>query len=155
MNKKANFFGILLSLLMFVSLFALFTAKPETTGLVVKEIQQTKEDIVVIKANEISQFCVGNIPNSRCSNTKPLYCDNGNLIYNCVECGCNEGMSCSDFGVCEILQKCADGSLYGECGFLKGKFCQEGKLIDFCDLCGCDEGEVCTNNKCVREKQNT
>ena len=150
MNKQANFFGILLTLLMFVSLFALFTAEPVTTGLVVKEIQQTKEDIVVIETYEENQFCVGNIPNDRCSNTKPLYCDNGNLIYNCYECGCDKGMGCGEHGFCETLQKCADGSFYGECSFLKGKFCQDGTLIHNCELCGCDEGEICTNNKCIR-----
>lgn len=147
-NKKSNYYGLLLVLVMFVSVLALFTSNPETTGFVVKEIQQYKGNIVV---NDIGNSCVGNIPHDSCSSTKPLYCDDGNLIYKCTECGCNEGETCTEFGTCAALERCADGSIYGECSFLNGKFCDGGNLVFNCNLCGCDEGYACSDNKCVRE----
>lgn len=150
LNKRGNFYGVLLALLMFVSLLALFTSKPEATGFVVKEVEQFKEDIIV-NENTIAEFCPDNTQNGKCSVTKPLICDNGNLFYDCYKCGCNAGMTCSDFGICEPMQKCADGSIYGECAFLKGKFCQEGSLVDNCELCGCEEGRVCRNSKCLSQ----
>jgi len=148
MNKRGNFYGVLLSLLMFVTLIALFTSEPEITGQVIKETQQEKT--IALETTQEQQFCSGGIQHGSCSNTKPLFCDNGNLVYNCYECGCNEGKTCGSFGVCEQLQKCADGSFYGECSFLKGKFCQDGTLINNCELCGCNEGKVCSNKKCVK-----
>ena len=151
LNKRGNFFGILLAFLMFVSLAALFTSNPQTTGFVVKEAQQYKQDIVVSQNNNAVQFCSDDTPDGKCSATKPLFCNNGNLYYDCYKCGCTAGETCSDFGVCEPMQKCADGSVYGECSFLKGKLCQEGSLIDNCSLCGCEEGKVCSNSKCVSQ----
>ena len=154
-NKRGNFLGILLALLMFVSLAALFTSNPKTTGFVVNEAQQYKGDIVVNENsnanNNVIESCPDNTQNGKCSNAKPLLCNNGNLYYDCYKCGCNQGETCSDFGICEQIQKCADGSIYGECAFLKGKFCQDGTLVDNCNLCGCEEGKVCSNNRCVSQ----
>lgn len=152
-NKKSNFYGILLAALMFVSIVALFTSEPKTTGFVVKETQQYKENIVVNDNNgnnNIGNSCVGDIPHDSCSNTKPLFCGNGNLVYNCAKCGCNENFYCTEFGTCATLERCADGSIYGECSFLNGKFCDDGNLVFNCNLCGCNEGYVCSGNKCVR-----
>lgn len=145
-NKKSNFYGTLLAFLMFFTLIALFTSEPEITGFVVKETEQSKADINV---NEKRNNCVADIQHGSCSNTKPLYCDDGSLTYNCFECGCDEGLSCGEFGVCEELEKCADGSFYGECSFLNGKFCQDGTLVNNCELCGCNEGYACSNGKCI------
>src|SRR3989338_5796719 len=112
LNKRGNFYGVLLTLLMFVSLLALFTSKPETTGFVVQEIEQSKEDIVVNDNSNLNdnivEFCSDSTLNGQCSNTKPLFCDNGNLFYDCYKCGCNAGETCGDFGICEPIQKCAD-----------------------------------------------
>lgn len=154
LNKRGNFYGVLLALIMFVSLLALFTSEPKTTGFVVQETEQSKGDIVVNDNNiesNIAEFCYDGTLNGKCSGTKPLICDNGNLYYDCYKCGCNAGETCGDFGICEPIQKCADGSIYGECSFLKGKFCSDGNLIDDCGLCGCDEGEICQNNRCVSQ----
>lgn len=152
MLKKANFHGILLLLLMFVVVIGLLTSNPQPTGFVVKEIQQYKEDIVVTKNEEKAQSCIGNIPQGKCSNTKPLYCKEGNLVYNCYECGCSQGQTCGEHGICNEIKKCADGSIHGECStLLNGKFCDEGKLTLYCDLCGCREGYSCEDNKCIRE----
>ena len=138
-KKRANFYGILLSLLMVISILALFNAKPQITGAAVTEIEKRNEG------------CIGGIPLDTCSNTKPLYCVDGQLRYNCYECGCNSGESCSDHGFCEILDKCADGSFYGECSTLiQGSFCDSGNIIKKCSLCGCGSGEVCEKDKCVK-----
>ena len=158
MNKKSNFYGILPALLMFVSVIALFASKPETTGFAVKEAKNNdlieannQDNIRINENNNIGNSCIGDIQHGSCSNTMPLYCNNGNLIYKCTECGCSEGETCTEFGTCAALERCADGSIYGECSFLNGKFCQEGKLVFDCSLCGCDEGYACSDNKCVRE----
>src|SRR3989338_5591256 len=143
-NKKGNFAGVLFTLLMLVAIFALLTSEPKTTGFAVLE----KETKGIPK--QINSFCAGNIAEGKCSNTKPLFCNNGDLTYNCYECGCNQGETCGQFGVCEKIEKCTDGSIYGECSFLKGKFCNEGTLVDYCELCGCDEGKVCNSGKCVQ-----
>jgi len=148
-NKRGNFFGILLALLMLASFAALLTSEPEITGFSV--VNTKSENLIAVKSANENQFCIGNLQQGTCSRTKPLFCNNGDLIYNCDECGCNEGFSCGDFGVCESLQKCADGSFYGECSFLNGKFCQDGSLINNCQLCGCNEGETCSNNKCTKQ----
>ena len=155
-NKKSNYYGLLLVLVMFVSVLALFTSNPETTGFVVREQDNLAEisnqnNIEINENNNIGNSCVGNIPHDSCSNTKPLYCDDGSLIYKCTECGCNEGETCTEFGTCAALERCADGSIYGECSFLNGKFCDNGNLVFNCNLCGCDEGYSCSDNKCVRE----
>lgn len=150
LKRRGNFYGILLLLLMFVVVLGLFTSNPQTTGFVVKETKQYKSDIVMSEIKEKND-CVGNIPHVTCSNTQPLYCDDGNLIYNCYECGCNEGQTCGEHGFCNEIQKCADGSIYGECSFLNGKFCQEGKLINYCELCGCKGGYICNDGKCIRQ----
>ena len=155
LNKKSNFYGVLLAALMFVSLLALFTSEPKTTGFVVNEQDNLAEinnqdDIEFNENDNIGNSCVGDVPHDSCSNTKPLYCDNGNLIYKCTECGCNEGETCTEFGTCAKIEKCVDGSIYGECSFLNGKFCDDGNLVFNCNLCGCNEGYVCKDNKCVR-----
>tara|TARA_Y100000294_G_C8561911_1_gene339400 strand:+ start:523 stop:1341 length:819 start_codon:yes stop_codon:yes gene_type:complete len=105
---------------------------------------------VEIGAGEVAK-CSDNTPYGECSIEKPAYCDNGKLVDNCFECGCEQGEMCGEGGICEPIQKCADGSIYGECSFLNGKFCQDGRLIANCEMCGCDEGEFCSNGKCSKE----
>ncbi|MCX6822034.1 MAG: C25 family cysteine peptidase [Candidatus Aenigmarchaeota archaeon] len=38
----------------------------------------------------------------RCSINKPKFCDNGNLIDKCMECGCSNGYDCQTNGICSI-----------------------------------------------------
>jgi len=95
--------------------------------------------------------CADGTVHGKCSTEKTKYCDNGKLIDNCFECGCEQGFTCAEGGVCEQIRKCADGSIYGECSFLKPKYCENGKLVDSCELCGCDQGEVCSEGKCLKE----
>ena len=146
MDKKANLLGGLLAILLFVSLGALFFAKPSSTGFVVEEAQMQR----ATEPDYVPQSCFGNVAHGSCIETKPLYCNDGVFVYNCFACGCNKGEQCSQYGVCEPVEECVDGSLIGECStILNGKFCEEGSLIDFCELCGCDDGSTCQNNKCV------
>ena len=53
-----------------------------------------------------SSFCAGpdneNISFGQCSSTKPLYCDNGNLINQCSSCGCSSGQQCQSDGSCKV-----------------------------------------------------
>ena len=145
-NKRGNFHGTLLVILMFIAIFALFTAKPETTGFVVQEISNSELN----SNDDLGLSCAGKIGHGICSQTKPLFCDDGNLVYNCFECGCGEGETCTEFGTCGEIEKCADGSIYGECSTgLKGNFCNDGELKPNCELCGCEADELCNDNKCV------
>ena len=150
--KNVTFHGFFFFILMSFTIGVILFSEPKTTGFVIKE---PENDIARLnyQTEEYGLLCVGNIPHGECSNTKPLYCDSGQLRYNCYECGCDEGQSCGDFGVCETLEKCADGSFYGECSTgLKGSFCDEGSLIPNCNLCGCEESEICSNNRCVKQQ---
>lgn len=143
--KNITIHGFFFFVLMAFTISVILFSEPETTGFVVME-----EDNAIILDETSGMDCVGSIPSGSCSDTKPLYCADGQLRYNCFKCGCNEGESCSDFGVCETLEKCADGSFYGECSTgLKGSFCDEGALIPNCQLCGCEEDETCAGNRCV------
>lgn len=45
-----------------------------------------------------------------CSEIKPLYCLQGNLINNCVECGCGKGYGCRTDGICVIFPADVDGN---------------------------------------------
>src|SRR3989338_2535300 len=149
--KKFDFNGILLATVMFVSIIALFTSNPETTGFVVKEsgnrylIEANNQ--ADAENNNIGLSCSGSIVHNTCSNSKPLFCENGQLVYNRYKCGCDLDETCSDYGICEPIKKCADGSIYGECSFLNGKFCDEGKLVFNCNLCGCGFGSICSDNR--------
>ncbi len=48
----------------------------------------------------IPQSCLDNTPDNQCSSTKPLYCDNGDLINNCNVCGCDPSHFCNADGSC-------------------------------------------------------
>jgi len=146
---SSKFHGTLLLASLFAIMFGLLTSGNEPTGFAIKEIETQN---IIQEENKIKSSCIGNIQHESCSFTKPLYCDDGSLVYNCYECGCNEGETCGEQGVCNEIKKCADGSFYGECStLLNGKFCDEGNLIPYCDLCSCKEGYTCEDNKCVRQ----
>ncbi len=44
--------------------------------------------------------CPDGTAHGQCSTTKPKYCDNGNLINKCNECGCNNSYNCQTDGSC-------------------------------------------------------
>ncbi|RLI99537.1 MAG: hypothetical protein DRP03_03215, partial [Candidatus Aenigmatarchaeota archaeon] len=45
--------------------------------------------------------CEDGTPYGQCSQTKPLYCQDGKLIDNCQQCGCEEGEACQPDGTCK------------------------------------------------------
>ena len=68
--------------------------------------------------------CSDGTPRNTCSSTKPKYCDsNGNLINDCIDCGCFAGQDCQSDGSCN-----AQCSLGGECTSYGGTCCQGGNL---------------------------
>lgn len=92
--------------------------------------------------------CSDNTPWEHCSTTKPLFCDSGELTYDCTICGCSEGRICSsETGGCEtpetVLDECQDGTLYGECSVNKPLFCDYGILVYDCGVCGCSDSYEC------------
>ena len=126
-NKRGNFYGILLLLLMFVTVLSLFTADPVATGFAVKTTK-----------------CFEGTSSGECSPVKPKYCDNGALKPDCERCGCREDEVCQNDGNC--LQKCSDGTLYGSCSENKPLLCHTGTLLENCFECGCFPGQTCLNN---------
>jgi len=48
-----------------------------------------------------AQTCSDGTAYGSCSSTKPLYCNNGNLVNNCQQCGCPIGYSCQGDGSCK------------------------------------------------------
>jgi len=43
----------------------------------------------------------------RCSNNQPLFCDNGALILDCSECGCNYNFICELDEICKDISECS------------------------------------------------
>lgn len=126
-NKRGNFYGMLLLLIMTFALLALFAAKSPTTGFAVKENK-----------------CFEGTAYGECSFVKPKYCDNGAFKPNCRKCGCNKDEFCQDDGNC--VQKCSDGTLFEQCSENKPVLCFKGSLLENCFKCGCFTGQTCLQN---------
>jgi len=126
-NKRGNFFGVLLIVLMLAVLLGLFAVKPPITGFATK----------ATKCFEGTEF-------DECSYVKPKYCDGGALKSNCQKCGCNADEVCQDDGIC--LRKCSDGTLFTQCSENKPLLCHKGNLLENCFECGCFPGQTCSND---------
>jgi len=82
----------------------------------------------------------------KCSDIKPEYCDGGNIISDCLRCGCASGFECDGkSGTCSS-QTCVDNTLYNKCSTDKPKFCLDGDLKYLCSLCGCPTGQECQSD---------
>jgi len=84
---------------------------------------------------------------NHCSNTKPLYCNQGELINNATKCGCSYGYR-EKLDICEKIPTCEDGTFYSECGN-KPMYCSNGVLISKASICGCPRDTVQQGEKCV------
>ena len=92
---------------------------------------------------------------STCSLSKPFYCDNGQLVFNCQECGCNEGQGCdSTTGYCYNLCECDSWKIIG-CGKGDVSNCPVGKLLQYrsCNPDRCDIETRCIDFKSCTEWQ--
>ena len=93
-NKKGNYYGMLLSVLLVVTLLGLFTSEPETTGFVVLENEQVADSFDLSQMGQGS--CADGSLYQECSTIiKSKYCDNGKLVDYCELCGGREG-TCFD-----------------------------------------------------------
>jgi hypothetical protein len=97
-QQNADFYGMLLVLLMFVTIAGLLTTKPSITGYAVKEAQQEGDsffDVQVIKDDP--RTCADGSLNGECSSIiKPKYCLYGTLVDYCELCGCDTGEVCEN-----------------------------------------------------------
>jgi hypothetical protein len=83
-----------------------------------------------------------------CSENKPYYCSNGNLIENASNCGCPYDYKIKG-DTCQKIQRCSDGTIYGECSSNKPKFCVDGGFINRATVCGCPTDEVPEGEGCI------
>lgn len=101
--------------------------------------------------------CSDGTPVGKCSKSRPDYCDNGNLVAKCVDCGCPDGEICAPDGKCQNeggqtfgsdASACGDGTANGQCSSDKPAFCRDGRLYAACSKCGCpNDGSTCQSNE--------
>jgi len=88
-NQHANYYGTLLLVLVVVLLVGIFT-EPQTTGLVVKEIEQEYHPLGEEIQITNQKTCADNSFYGECSTIlKGKFCLNGNLVDYCELCGCD------------------------------------------------------------------
>jgi|TARA_Y100000310_G_scaffold338453_1_gene428135 hypothetical protein len=93
-NPNANYYGILLLVLAFVTVIGLFTGEPTITGLAVQEVQTDSFFDVKIIEND-PRTCADGSLNGECSSIiKPKFCLYGTLVDYCELCGCDAGEEC-------------------------------------------------------------
>lgn len=92
--------------------------------------------------------CADGTPAGQCSKSKPHFCNNGNDVFACPTCGCDEGSICTMSGICNRLQ-CSDGTPFGACSSNKPLSCNDGALINNCSKCGCGGGYLCEAKSAV------
>jgi hypothetical protein len=93
--------------------------------------------------------CQDGTPAQQCSQTKPLFCESGQLIDKCSECGCpDESDTCTADGRC--IQGCIDGTPAGSCSSTDGFYCSSGggQLIDLSLSCASVDGVAHTSDDC-------
>jgi len=106
----------------------------------------------------VIQKCSDGTLYNQCSTNKPKYCDNGNLIDQCVTCNCPLNKVCQINGSCETVincqnectqmgsSKCSNNG-YQTCGNYNVDNCLEWSPINNCPL-----NTVCQNGSCVPQK---
>ena len=108
-SQNANYYGILLLLLAFVTIIGLFTSEPKTTGLVVEEVKLVQEekqpdsffDVKIIENDP--RTCIDGSLNGECSSLiKPKYCLYGTLVDYCELCGCDKEEVCKNRKCVEV-----------------------------------------------------
>src|SRR3989338_5596566 len=69
-------------------------------GAVYGDLQVRNLQFSVENFGEPPQTCSDGTPYNQCSITRPLYCNNGQLVNNCQQCGCPQGQTCQANGSC-------------------------------------------------------
>ena len=101
----------------------------------------------------IAAGCDDGTPEGKCSENKPLYCDDGLLGDYCRVCGCPESNICASSNSCVPIQVgCSDGTPEESCSSTKPKYCDDGDLKEKCQTCGCPPGKGCLpSGSCATE----
>jgi hypothetical protein len=92
--------------------------------------------------------CTDGTNYGKCSNNKPLYCQEGKLINKSSLCGCPVDYK-PEGEKCQKIKRCADGTIYDECSTEKPLYCSNGILWKKATLCGCPENEIPDGDLCV------
>jgi len=72
--------------------------------------------------------CVDSTDYGKCSQNKPKYCDNGNLIDKCSVCGCPSGKTCQNDGSCKVSLPTNQAPILNSIG---DKTIREGEVLTF------------------------
>tara|TARA_Y100000310_G_scaffold343975_1_gene454316 strand:+ start:470 stop:1165 length:696 start_codon:yes stop_codon:yes gene_type:complete len=126
-SKSGNLYGMLFLTLLSITILSIITSEQQATGFAVQRTE-----------------CFDGTDFGQCSDTKPRYCDNGALKFNCQTCGCNAGEVCQSDGSCVL--KCEDGTPFGHCSEKKPLLCFKGDLVANCFECGCFPGQTCSDD---------
>jgi|TARA_Y100000310_G_scaffold139800_1_gene139143 hypothetical protein len=93
-NQNANFYGVLLLILVAVICVGLLT-EPKTTGFVIGVVDDTDSFYDVKTFENDPRVCADGSLNGECSSLiKPKYCLYGTLVDYCELCGCDAGEAC-------------------------------------------------------------
>ena len=96
-NESANFYGIMLLLLMFITLIGIFISEPPTSAFVVKEVKEESSFFEVKTFPGDPRLCADGSLNGECSSLiKPKFCLYGTLADYCELCGCDAGEVCQN-----------------------------------------------------------
>jgi len=96
-RDKSNYYGAILLLLTFVLFIGIFTTDPQTTGFVIKEVNEVNTFFDVETFENDPRVCADGSFNGECSTLiKPNFCVYGKLVEYCELCGCKSGKVCSN-----------------------------------------------------------
>jgi len=96
-NQSSDFYGALLLLVLAITMMGIFSKVPQTTGFVVKEIEEVNTFFDIQTFEGDPRVCADGSLNGECSTLlKPNFCVYGTLVEYCELCGCDAGEVCSN-----------------------------------------------------------
>ncbi len=101
-----------------------------------------------------SRYCSDGTRSGACSDTKPLFCENGKIVQNLVLCGCEKDYRIVN-GKCISLLDCKDGTKNLSCSEKKPFQCSNGSLMEKASVCGCPVTQEPNGDSCAEAKANS
>ena len=100
------------------------------------------------------QICSDGTLYNLCSSNKPKFCDNGNLVDNCVTCGCPSGRLCnSTTNLCYSPTSCTENWQCGKWSKCSNK--QQTRVCTDLNNCGTTINKPYENKTCSKYRRIT